>query len=184
MNAKKISFSFSKLKKKSAIIPQQQENKEEVEYITSFNNENIQLPEKKEELIIPMKNDYSVAERLMAKKRKAIVENENDTSLNSDNKNILLENLAIQELLADSKNLGEQTNSDLAIPTIDSLPEITNIDPDYNTIPVSEFGYAMVRGMGWKPGQGIGKKQKVVEVRIPESRVRRLGLGADASVKD
>lgn len=31
---------------------------------------------------------------------------------------------------------------------------------DYEKIPVDAFGLAMLRGMGWKPGKGIGKNEK------------------------
>lgn len=29
---------------------------------------------------------------------------------------------------------------------------------DYEKIPINDFGMAMLRGMGWKEGSGIGKK--------------------------
>lgn len=31
---------------------------------------------------------------------------------------------------------------------------------DYEKIPVDAFGLAMLRGMGWQPGKGIGKNEK------------------------
>lgn len=31
---------------------------------------------------------------------------------------------------------------------------------DYESIPVNQFGLAMLRGMGWKPDEGIGKNKK------------------------
>ncbi|KAK9325783.1 DExH-box splicing factor binding site-domain-containing protein [Lipomyces orientalis] len=33
---------------------------------------------------------------------------------------------------------------------------------DYETVPVEEFGFALLRGMGWKEGEGIGKNRKRV----------------------
>jgi G patch domain/KOW motif-containing protein len=51
---------------------------------------------------------------------------------------------------------------------------------DYERVPVSEFGLAMLRGMGWKEEEGIGlKNKKVVELREPVVRPRGLGLGAE-----
>jgi len=51
---------------------------------------------------------------------------------------------------------------------------------DYDRVPVSDFGLAMLRGMGWKAEEGIGLKNKrVVEMREPEVRPRGLGLGAE-----
>lgn len=31
---------------------------------------------------------------------------------------------------------------------------------DYESIPVEDFGKAMLRGMGWKDGTGVGKNQQ------------------------
>ncbi|OWA50171.1 putative G patch domain and KOW motifs-containing protein [Hypsibius exemplaris] len=50
---------------------------------------------------------------------------------------------------------------------------------DYDQIPVEKYGMAMLRGMGWREDQGIGKTNKQVtkamEINI---RPRGLGLGA------
>jgi len=57
------------------------------------------------------------------------------------------------------------------------------VDPDYNEIPVGEFGLAFLRGCGWKETAGIGKSnQKAVPLRISEPRPKGLGLGASISV--
>lgn len=50
---------------------------------------------------------------------------------------------------------------------------------DYDKIPVDMFGLAMLRGMGWQPGKGIGKNEKVVAAVVPELRPKGMGLGAD-----
>ena len=31
---------------------------------------------------------------------------------------------------------------------------------DYDEMPIDKFGLAMLRGMGWKEGQGIGKRHE------------------------
>lgn len=31
---------------------------------------------------------------------------------------------------------------------------------DYERIPVDVYGFAMLRGMGWQPGKGIGRNEK------------------------
>lgn len=31
---------------------------------------------------------------------------------------------------------------------------------DYENVPIESFGTAMLRGMGWKSGEGIGKNPK------------------------
>ena len=47
-----------------------------------------------------------------------------------------------------------------------------------------EYGLAMLRGMGWKSGDGIGKTRKGVTAPVETAvRPKGLGLGADRSVK-
>ncbi|XP_036149567.1 G-patch domain and KOW motifs-containing protein isoform X3 [Monomorium pharaonis] len=50
---------------------------------------------------------------------------------------------------------------------------------DYEKVPVNIFGSAMLRGMGWKPGEGIGKNPKLAKPVVPELRPSGMGLGAD-----
>ncbi|CAG8741615.1 3119_t:CDS:2, partial [Cetraspora pellucida] len=59
-----------------------------------------------------------------------------------------------------------------------SLPDEADID--YTSVPIEQFGAAMLRGMGWKPGMTIGKNQKIksIELREPKARPIHLGLGA------
>lgn len=35
---------------------------------------------------------------------------------------------------------------------------------DYESIPVADYGMAMLRGMGWEPGKGIGKKGRYIQI--------------------
>ncbi|CAJ0931037.1 unnamed protein product, partial [Mesorhabditis belari] len=51
-------------------------------------------------------------------------------------------------------------------------------DADYNAIPIESFGLAILRGCGWKDGEGIGKNPQVVRMRITQQRPKGLGLGA------
>ena len=49
---------------------------------------------------------------------------------------------------------------------------------DYENVPIEQYGKAMLRGMGWKPGEGIGGyKKQVVAIIDPLSRPKGLGLG-------
>ncbi|KAA8649088.1 hypothetical protein EYZ11_000681 [Aspergillus tanneri] len=63
-----------------------------------------------------------------------------------------------------------------------SRPEPASLD-QYNAIPVEEFGAALLRGMGWKEGQPVGKGKygsstAAEKPRIPERRPGFLGIGA------
>ncbi|PYH47448.1 spliceosome ATPase-activating subunit SPP2 [Aspergillus saccharolyticus JOP 1030-1] len=69
---------------------------------------------------------------------------------------------------------------------IASRPESATLD-QYNAIPVEEFGAALLRGMGWKEGQAVGKGKyggaaaaaaQGNKARVPERRPGFLGIGA------
>lgn len=50
---------------------------------------------------------------------------------------------------------------------------------DYVAVPVDEFGAALLRGLGWKDGDGIGKHKGLVsKPRVVEQRPALLGIGA------
>lgn len=60
---------------------------------------------------------------------------------------------------------------------VDIRPDSSKLE-DYDAVPIEQFGLAMLRGMGFKEEEGIGKtKQKVNEVKV-EMRPKGLGLGA------
>ncbi|KAF3388910.1 Pre-mRNA-splicing factor spp2 [Penicillium rolfsii] len=71
-----------------------------------------------------------------------------------------------------------------------SRPEPATLD-QYNAIPVEEFGAALLRGMGWKDGQSIGRGdyssatagKKAKNHGVPERRPGFLGIGAKDSGK-
>ncbi|XP_044767644.1 G-patch domain and KOW motifs-containing protein isoform X2 [Neomonachus schauinslandi] len=105
---------------------------------------------------------------------------------------------AVKELIEDSKkSLEERENSGvdptLAIPMIqkgcipngegaDREPRAETVpeEADYKAVPVEAYGLAMLRGMGWKPGEGIGRTfNQVVKPRVNLLRPKGLGLGAN-----
>ncbi|KAI0716675.1 DExH-box splicing factor binding site-domain-containing protein [Earliella scabrosa] len=79
-------------------------------------------------------------------------------------------------------------------PQIDIIPAVTEDDAyrqdvvelpdsatleDYERVPVSQFGAALLRGMGWKEGQAASRKNKgLVEPWLPAARPALLGIGA------
>ena len=93
--------------------------------------------------------------------------------------------LALQALLASAAGEGDEgfagrttvipvTEDEAFQQDIGELPESSTLD-DYAGMPVSEFGAAMLRGMGWT-GEGKGKKN--VQPWLPQSRPALLGIGA------
>ncbi|XP_004434987.1 PREDICTED: G patch domain and KOW motifs-containing protein [Ceratotherium simum simum] len=105
---------------------------------------------------------------------------------------------AVKELIEESKkSLEERENAGvdptLAIPMIqkgctpngeeaDGEPRAETVpeEADYEAVPVEAYGLAMLRGMGWKPGEGIGRTfNQVVKPRVNSLRPKGLGLGAN-----
>lgn len=60
---------------------------------------------------------------------------------------------------------------------VDIRPESSNLD-DYEAVPVDAFGLGMLRGMGWKQKEGIGKNRQAIEEVKVNVRPKGLGLGA------
>lgn len=58
------------------------------------------------------------------------------------------------------------------------LPDPATLE-DYERVPVSQFGAALLRGMGWKEGTAASRKNKgLVEPWLPAQRPALLGIGA------
>ncbi|KAL9614783.1 MAG: hypothetical protein Q9167_000774 [Letrouitia subvulpina] len=59
-----------------------------------------------------------------------------------------------------------------------SRPDPAGLE-EYAKVPVEDFGAALLRGMGWKEGEAVGKRKNVVsKARVVEKRPALLGLGA------
>ncbi|XP_053908248.1 G-patch domain and KOW motifs-containing protein isoform X2 [Cuculus canorus] len=95
---------------------------------------------------------------------------------------------AVQELLEEVRQSQEPGEGEggppLAIPLRlqegDVPPRPQPGPQDYEAVPVAAFGLAMLRGMGWSQGEGIGRTFKqVVKPLEHRLRPRGLGLGAD-----
>ncbi|XP_028923845.1 G-patch domain and KOW motifs-containing protein [Ornithorhynchus anatinus] len=109
---------------------------------------------------------------------------------------------AVKEIIEESKKSleerenGSQVDPNLAIPLLmqnrvpDGFEDGDKVDvslrpesateADYEVVPVEAYGIAMLRGMGWKAGEGIGRTFKQ-DVKPQENQLRPkgLGLGAD-----
>ncbi|XP_074645657.1 G-patch domain and KOW motifs-containing protein-like [Tubulanus polymorphus] len=115
-----------------------------------------------------------------------------------------IDSIAVKELIADAarqndiwENVGK-IDKDLKIPILmqNRVPDGFETDDkldvslrpdepeeaDYEAIPIEHFGVAMLRGMGWKDGEGIGKNKKVIAPVNAVLRPKGLGLGASAAV--
>jgi G patch domain/KOW motif-containing protein len=135
---------------------------------------------KKKELVIPLitTNRYRLKNDVNKQsKTQSLESNDNKNGINEEKRsNDSLEDMAKEELLNEAKKWKEEPNetriqSSRIIPVIDYLiqnrvpegfetddkfdvslrPVEPNLD-DYESVPVQEFGLAMLRGMGWKPG--------------------------------
>ncbi|KIJ59625.1 hypothetical protein HYDPIDRAFT_100389 [Hydnomerulius pinastri MD-312] len=65
---------------------------------------------------------------------------------------------------------------------VEALPDVATAD-DYARVPISAFGIAMLRGMGWTEGTVAsksekGKKSGLIEPYLPQARPALLGIGA------
>ena len=135
------------------VIPCEESNKtEEIEIFEQVIEEQADDKKKKWGLQIP-------------KTRKKV---QNKTA-QTDQKPILLKNRLIG--LETCKNESEKFNFDLNLRPAEPTEE------NYSKIPVSEFGAAMLRGMGWKGPEEEQSKSKNGPIKyVP--RPERLGLGA------
>uniref|UniRef100_A0A0K0DI38 G-patch domain-containing protein n=1 Tax=Angiostrongylus cantonensis TaxID=6313 RepID=A0A0K0DI38_ANGCA len=78
----------------------------------------------------------------------------------------------VTKLLALQKE-GKLTDEDQA-----RLAILTESQPYQTCVSIEDFGLAVLRGCGWKDGEGIGRKPQVVPLRILPRRPNGLGLGA------
>lgn len=117
----------------------------------------------------PMTDDAAAAAALLEDAKKGDEEEEVDAP-------ILLQNM-VPGILSIKDDL-ERFKHD-----VESRPEDMDVHKDsdrYERVPVEAFGHAMLRGMGWKPGDAIGlTNAAVVEPIEFLPRAERLGLGAN-----
>ena len=78
---------------------------------------------------------------------------------------------------SDYRNEDDRFKADVA-----SRPDVATLD-DYAAVPVEEFGAALLRGMGWKEGEPVGKRRAGAiaapyKHRVVERRPALLGIGA------
>lgn len=98
--------------------------------------------------------------------------------------NLVLPALETQDYISTTNGLpsraysGGVSEDDAFRADVHSRPDPATLD-DYAAVPVEEFGAALLRGMGWKEGDVVGKRKDVQsKPRIVERRPALLGLGA------
>lgn len=203
MAEKKISFGFKQVKKQPILLPIKQDDdkdkKNGVELIQCLEGQTIKLVHEKQEekpLIIPLLNSQKTSSAIaLLKNLKNVIngdEENNDTSqkqqsnTNENDASLSLEQRVIKELLNEAKNAdGDEVDiydQKLSLPlaadklSLDGAKE-SSID-DYESIPIAQFGLAMLRGMGLKD-----EEIKASQGKEPELRPKGMGLGADKVVK-
>lgn len=75
---------------------------------------------------------------------------------------VSIDEIAALEILNDLKSDGQMKNSEKLVIN-QNMPLDSNFKEntiDYEQVPVSDFGMAMLRGMGWNPDSGIGKQPR------------------------
>jgi len=93
---------------------------------------------------------------------------------------------ALRAILAESS--GETQREGVIMPIsetdalkqdVEELPDAATLE-DYARVPVSQFGAALLRGMGWKEGTAASRKpgKGLVEPYLPSARPALLGIGA------
>ncbi|KAK3540244.1 hypothetical protein QTP70_028430 [Hemibagrus guttatus] len=194
-----ISFGFSKKINKAKTV-----KAEERDFLTGVEGKELKSTkpvEKPKELIIPLiqKNRWYRHEAVKQEDGKEAPTGEQQDSVESQ---------AIKELIEESQKQqecwknGPQVDPNLSIPLlmqnqvpqgyedgehvkVDLRPEMST-EADYDQVPVEAYGLAMLKGMGWNQGEGIGRtfKQDVKPIEH-QLRPKGLGLGADRSaIKD
>ncbi|XP_037817815.1 G-patch domain and KOW motifs-containing protein [Lucilia sericata] len=205
MEPKKISFGFSKINKKLNLLPIKENVQKEtkVELIKCLEGQEIKLVEEKPEelpLIIPLKESHKTSAALASLiKRRAVLLGEEETEESTEKKYVTapisnegpedIEKRAARELLADvQKNDAATSNNNLVLPVV--KPEDLPLDgakestlDDYDSIPIQDFGKAMLRGMGWsEPPATKNKKGSLPIDDTPMVRPKGMGLGADKAL--
>ncbi|XP_063150170.1 G-patch domain and KOW motifs-containing protein isoform X2 [Candoia aspera] len=194
-----VSFSFSRTSGRKRVLhvtgQDGSEGKQELDFLSAIEGRELQSVRpalQPKELIIPLirKNQW--------KKPEVSETHQEQDGVNG------VDAQAVKELIEESKKSQDQWESgskvdpNLVIPLLMvnrvpdgfedgdkvdvSLRPESSTEADYEEVPVEAYGVAMLKGMGWKAGEGIGRTFRQ-DVKPPENRLRPkgLGLGADRS---
>ncbi|XP_038863546.1 G-patch domain and KOW motifs-containing protein-like isoform X1 [Salvelinus namaycush] len=210
-----ISFGFSKTLSKFKSTRDEAIDADERDYLTGVDGKELlstKPVEKPKELIIPLIQRNRWCSR--QENKAGLVQGQGDgggvkakTQPPSQEQDSV-ESQAVKEIIEESQRQldqwknGDQADPNLTIPLlmqnqapqgfedgdhikVDLRPE-SSTEADYDSVPVEAYGLAMLKGMGWKAGEGIGRtfKQDVKPIEH-QLRPKGLGLGADrSSIRD
>ncbi|KAK4875455.1 hypothetical protein RN001_011877 [Aquatica leii] len=186
---KKISFGFTKSTKKTLLFDKPLEKNKKIQLIDCLESQKIKIKNAcevvKGPLIIPMVQSTNLLDRRReVKKEKGL-----EVASEKPESELTVEELAARELIREAQNIKvENTGKLFVLPTltenvieIEGKPESTL--EDYESVPIDDYGMAMLRGMGWNEGMGIGKNNKTIKVIEPPLRPKGMGLGASCALK-
>lgn len=197
---KKISFAFSKVAKKPQLVTKPNVkpdvNEDKIELIDCLEGQSIKIAGKQDEisaeapLVIPLTANTTPLEKVKQLREEAQSEatTTNDEGSIPPNGSETLEERAAREIMANLKasNEAEDEGNNFTVPL--NADEIklggakeSTLD-DYEDVPITNFGLAMLRGMGWKDEEHK-QKQKRLDDDMIVCRPKGLGLGADKAMK-
>jgi hypothetical protein len=193
METKKISFGFNKVTKKTEIVSKASKASNSVELIDCLEDQSIKVKNAREKtdelLIIPIQGSSNKLLDQIKKATEKRIKTEADEEKEVPDSALSLDELAARELIREAKNRGIVKNETKVF----SLPltgdkfvaegaEESSLE-DYDSVPISDYGMAMLRGMNWKEGMPIGKRPSARTVpKVPELRPKGLGLGANKMI--
>ena len=203
-----VSFGFSKVIQKSKVVKTDTNKKtfeenddsrpQETDFVKEVNEregvKGTKVKEVKKELVIECKGNTLQLRAKVQKLRETEVKSELGTTEDDVAEREILKDL--EKWKEDQENRSEESekkNFDLVVPlddkkasTAEEPDDVTEVEEaeqstldDYDAVPVDGFGMGMLRGMGFKQGEGIGGFKKAdIKCIDPVMRPKGLGLGA------
>ncbi|ENN72098.1 G-patch domain and KOW motifs-containing protein [Dendroctonus ponderosae] len=196
MEPVKLSFGFKKPLKKACLLPQaprEPETEGRKELIDCLEGQAIKVKgaveAHKAPLVIPLKdNQKDLLDRIRAARSRPAPKQLEDLRPDSE---LSEQELAARQLIKEAKarleNGSAPSGHKVTVLPLTEPPLEGEKEPtleDYESVPINDYGLALLRGMGWTEGMPIGKKAaKGTQLQAPEQRPKGLGLGATAAVQ-
>ena len=162
--AESLRFKFKRTSEKPKLLKTKEKDEEETEYISSTAaiSSNISKSKKKKELVIHGSGN-------LWKPGNTQVDEITEEAINQ----ILSNPDSISATEAKQIDVTNSTSS-LKFPGV--VPQEESTLNDYNDVPITDFGEALMRGMGWEKGKGVGRNRKIVEPIDFAAKKRTLGV--------